>query len=230
MREPSSGACKLWKELQTRYPYSLEFEHSHGLGVVQLSDKPDDDVLDWLRPGSAEKARLVNYFSFLGKRLLELTELRRHIATLNQVVAERERQIVGLNNIAMEQIRIGEIERRKKEVESYKEEFRLSYLLQEKTQALDAFKQAHVEEIEANRQAYSQEIGVNLQAYAQELGASNRAHAQELEANLQAYEQALEANVQAYARELELIVNSLSMRITKPLRGMLNIVRRITRR
>ena len=48
VRERDFGVWKLWEELQARYSYNLEFVHSHGLGVLQLNDAPDDKKLEWL--------------------------------------------------------------------------------------------------------------------------------------------------------------------------------------
>ncbi|CAA9891196.1 putative glycosyltransferase [Candidatus Methylobacter favarea] len=100
VRERNFGVWKLWQELQASYPNNLEFVHSHGLGVLQLNNAPDDKKLEWLQPGSPEKQRLIKYFAALGSRQLErfeLNELKQHAANLNQVVADRQAQIASLN-------------------------------------------------------------------------------------------------------------------------------------
>jgi len=112
IRERNFGVWKLWKELQVRYPSNLEFTHSHGLGVLQLNNAPDNRKLEWLQPGSPEKQRLINYFAALGSRQLErfeLSELKQHAASLNQAAVERDRHIAGLNQAVAE--RDGQIER-----------------------------------------------------------------------------------------------------------------------
>jgi hypothetical protein len=83
VREPNFGVWKLWKELQARYPSNIEFVHSHGLGVLQLNNTPDDKKLEWLQPDFPEKLQLINYFAALGSWHLEHYELKRHVANLN---------------------------------------------------------------------------------------------------------------------------------------------------
>jgi glycosyltransferase involved in cell wall biosynthesis len=103
--ERDFGVWRLWEELQARYPSNLEFVHSHGLGVLQLNNAPDDKRLEWLQPNSPEKLRLINYFAALGSRQVErfeLNELKQHTANLTQAVAEREGQIVNLNQAVAE--------------------------------------------------------------------------------------------------------------------------------
>lgn len=100
VRERNFGVWKLWEELQARYPNNVEFVHSHGLGVLQLNNAPDDKKLEWLYPNSPEKQNLVNYFAALGSRQLErfeLNELRGQVVALTQAVAERDSQIVSFD-------------------------------------------------------------------------------------------------------------------------------------
>lgn len=102
VRERNFGVWKLWEELQDRYPHNLEFTHSHGLGVLQLNNAPDDRMLDWLRPGSPEKKRLRSYFSTLGSWHLtrfELNERKRHEFNLSEIIVERDGQVANLNHI-----------------------------------------------------------------------------------------------------------------------------------
>ena len=107
VRERNFGVWKLWEELQASYPNNLEFVHSHGLGVLQLNNAPDDKILRWLQPNSPKKNQLISYFAALGARQFEryeLNELTLHVAdrdkqieTLNQAVDERDKQIETLN-------------------------------------------------------------------------------------------------------------------------------------
>ena len=105
VRERNFGVWKLWEELQARYPNNVEFVHSHGLGVLQLNNAPDNKTLEWLQSSSPEKQGLINYFAALGSCQLErfeLNELKKHTANLNQAVVERDGQIASLNQAVSE--------------------------------------------------------------------------------------------------------------------------------
>jgi GT2 family glycosyltransferase len=78
VRERNFGVWKLWAELQVRYPNNLEFVHSHGLGVLQLNNAPDNKLLECLQPNSPEKQQLIKFFA----------EREVQIANLNQAMAE----------------------------------------------------------------------------------------------------------------------------------------------
>ena len=105
VREHGFGVWKLWEELQECYPNNLEFVHSYGLGVLQLSNGTDNKKLEWLQPTSPEKQRLINYFAALGSRQLErfeLSELKKYTSNLNQAVVERDEQIASLTQALAE--------------------------------------------------------------------------------------------------------------------------------
>lgn len=105
VRESNFGVWKLWSELQALYPNHLEFVHSHGLGVLQLNNGPEEGKLPWLRPGSPDKQSLQHYFTALGSRQLERCEVNElnqamtdrdvHIAHLNQVIADLNQAVTG---------------------------------------------------------------------------------------------------------------------------------------
>jgi glycosyltransferase involved in cell wall biosynthesis len=100
VRERNFGVWKLWEELQDRYPNNVEFVHSHGLGVLQINNAPDDKTLSWLKPGSPEKQQLKNYFASLGACQLqrfEITELNRHIENLTQRVSNLNQHVSNLD-------------------------------------------------------------------------------------------------------------------------------------
>ena len=96
VRERNFGVWRLWEELRERYPNNLEFVHSHGLGVLQLSDAPDSRKMKWLEPDSPEKQAIASYFTSLGVRQLERYEFKQRVDGYQRVVSECDEQIVGL--------------------------------------------------------------------------------------------------------------------------------------
>ncbi|WP_297451865.1 glycosyltransferase [Ferrovum sp.] len=60
------GVWKFWEELCARYPEHLSFAHSNGLGVLRIGVPKHD----WLAPDSEAQARILEYFSSLGKSTL----------------------------------------------------------------------------------------------------------------------------------------------------------------
>lgn len=100
VRDRNFGVWKFWEELQAIYPNSLEFFHSHGLGVLQLNNAPDEKKLSWLQQNSPEKQILIDYFTSLGKRQqerFELSEKIQHINNIEQILSVRDEQFATLN-------------------------------------------------------------------------------------------------------------------------------------
>jgi O-antigen biosynthesis protein len=71
------GVHKLWSELQKKYPLNFEFDHSHGLGILQLNNCNQDSAIKWLTAQPSEKELMKHYFSNLGAYLMELIELKK---------------------------------------------------------------------------------------------------------------------------------------------------------
>lgn len=67
--ERNFGVWKFWQELQEKYPFNIEFKHSHGLGVLQLSDVANDNILSILKCTEVEKNTIVDYFAYLGDKV-----------------------------------------------------------------------------------------------------------------------------------------------------------------
>ena len=103
------GVWKFWSELKERYPTNLDFFHSYGLGVLQIDHGDNLNQNNWLESSSTIKELLRRYFSSLGNyqiKSYELEDLRkqeeqlkRHIISLNQAIADRDGQIASLNHV-----------------------------------------------------------------------------------------------------------------------------------
>jgi Methyltransferase domain len=94
--ERNFGVWKLWQELKLLHPGHLEFTHSHGLGVLQLNNAPENKKLTWLYSNESDKKNLVDYFEILATKNSEKTELKNmalQVDQLSQLVAERDQRI-----------------------------------------------------------------------------------------------------------------------------------------
>ena len=61
------GVWKLWEELKEKYPQNLEFNHSHGLGVLHLPTIQSERKFLWMENGF-EKKLVHHFFSGIGKK------------------------------------------------------------------------------------------------------------------------------------------------------------------
>ncbi len=60
------GVYRLWAEVERQYP-SIQFKHSHGLGVLLVGTKQPKELLELCQPAQAAKTREI--FAALGERL-----------------------------------------------------------------------------------------------------------------------------------------------------------------
>jgi len=100
VRERDFGVWRLWAELSQRYPLHLEFVHSHGLGVLQLAEGEGSASLDWLRPESADRDLLVEFFGARGAEIAQqysVMELQGRVAGLERELAGANGRLAGAN-------------------------------------------------------------------------------------------------------------------------------------
>lgn len=74
VRERNFGVWRLWKELSERYPAHLEFQHSYGLGVLQLPGGAVAQQMPWIGQHDIDQRALIAYFAVLGQA--QVTDLQ----------------------------------------------------------------------------------------------------------------------------------------------------------
>jgi glycosyltransferase involved in cell wall biosynthesis len=116
VKENNFGVYRLWDELIQKYPYNLNFSHSHGLGIIQINHVGKATSLDWLSADDGVKKLINNYFSFVGQKekarheLLRIQDIHveqihgylREIDALNSAVDRQKKEINALTELAHE--------------------------------------------------------------------------------------------------------------------------------
>lgn len=69
VHERGFGVWKYWEEIRAKYPHGFAFEHSHGLGVLQVGDGPACPLMQVMQGEDFD--RLQAYFSALGNAQLD---------------------------------------------------------------------------------------------------------------------------------------------------------------
>jgi GT2 family glycosyltransferase len=64
--ERNFGVWKFWEELCLKYDMNLNFQHSNGLGVLQLLPLTNNK-LTWLTIGNTDRNKIIQYFEALGE-------------------------------------------------------------------------------------------------------------------------------------------------------------------
>ena len=64
------GVWKFWRELKNQYPRGLEFLHSAGLGVLQISGSNKRTRPTWLEPGSTSRENVIKVMEAAGEALM----------------------------------------------------------------------------------------------------------------------------------------------------------------
>jgi lipopolysaccharide biosynthesis protein/antitoxin component HigA of HigAB toxin-antitoxin module len=90
VRQADFGVWQLWHELQDTYPATMEFYHSHGLGVIQLEPSCSENALGFLHLSEEDQSLLRRYFSTLGGHLLHNIQKDKTEAELRQTLEEHQ--------------------------------------------------------------------------------------------------------------------------------------------
>jgi methyltransferase family protein len=72
-RREGFGVWKFWEEISGRYP-SINFEHSHGLGMLVVGEQPALPVGQFMLQAAEEPERIRQFFGFQGNRVEKLQE------------------------------------------------------------------------------------------------------------------------------------------------------------
>ena len=97
------GVWKLWVDLCNEYPLRLEFNHSNGLGVIQLSKGQRKFNLDWLEPDFDQRI-LRDYFASIGQNIIEKYELKEKTNNLIDQQLNQEKRIINLMEQSSQQL------------------------------------------------------------------------------------------------------------------------------
>lgn len=66
VRERNLGIWRMWEEIKKKYPFHIEFTHSHGLGVLYTGEKSTN--IPWMQPGTEEQRSVQLFFQDLGEK------------------------------------------------------------------------------------------------------------------------------------------------------------------
>lgn len=95
VRKDDFGVWKYWAELKAQYADGIEFLHSHGLGVLQIPDKSEQNKSNSFL--KVLTTRELKFFSSIGKRFEYLSEIsashhanQKHLTQVRELWNERD--------------------------------------------------------------------------------------------------------------------------------------------
>ncbi len=94
-REANGGVCKLWHEIQGRYP-SFDLLHAHGLGLAAVGPEVADGLRPLLDSTGAERLAVREYFCQLGRRIIPQGEIAAAESRLAESQARHEGHVAEL--------------------------------------------------------------------------------------------------------------------------------------
>jgi len=224
VREREFGIWKFWLELCKQYPLNFEFVHSHGLGVIQLSEAKGNKNLEWLNQDNENRTLIKEYFSALGEHVinqyrqieanqllndtrLENERLNNKLNTLQAQIAEHEQLIEALRSQLTEKEQA--LQDFAQQVSSKNEAIaRLQAQIAEHAQLIEAL-HSQLAEKEQALQDFAQQVSSKNEAIAR-LQAQIAEHAQLIEAlhsQLTEKEQALQDFAQQVSSKNEAIAS-----------------------
>ncbi len=250
MRERDFGVWRFWDRQRTLYP-SFEFLHAHGLGVLAVGEQAPEAVLALCRLSSMEASGdmppettglLRERFALAGERWEKeyaLTLRDQHIARLategHDAAELRARGDLLDRELAASQARLVEADAF---LRSHAMELGLARSALAEANAArhgaelqgDAFARLARDEADTARTLSLERDAALaiLAARTREMDAALAAQAHEMNAALAARTIEMEANLAARTRELELVRGSSFWKLTAPLRGIIDGMRRVT--
>ena len=71
VRERGFGVWRFWKELCEKYHHNFEFDHSNGLGILEITDNENPSKLEFLNQVFLYRKIFKDYFTGLGQKSID---------------------------------------------------------------------------------------------------------------------------------------------------------------